>query len=241
MTMTLPKIVTPEWTTTLPLTNVEVRYRPYLVKEEKILLTAMESFTGDNVAVIGDAVKQIIKNCIITAINVDDVPNVDVEWLFIQMRKHSVGETIDLKIEHKAGGCGHINKVTVRLDDVKYVCPEGHERSIKLTETAGIVMRYPDLGKAMKIAERKDATAAVFDLIIDSIDKVWDGDDFESASKFSREELKNWVETFNSEQFRQMTKFFETMPSLRTEIKYTCEKCGVEETMEVKGAGDFFI
>ena len=239
--MQLPNRVTPEWTTTLPISQKIVKFRPYLVKEERVLLTAMEAYDGSNIIILADAVRQILKNCVISTLDIDKLANVDMEWLFLEIRKKSVGDVVEVNFKHK---CGEPNRCMVNLNTIKYVKPEGHTNAIALTETIGLTMKYPDFGSSLNVAgdmASRKSTDTLFDALINSIDKIYNGDEFEDASNFTKEQLREWVETFSPENLKSMLKFYETMPYLMTEVTYKCSGCGEDEKLEVRGAGDFFI
>lgn len=241
--MHLPKIQTPEFKDKLKLSKIDITYRPFLVSEEKILLMAIEGFDGKDSSELIEAVKKIIKNCILRPVDLDinTLPNVDVEWLFLQIRKRTLGEQIELNIIHDKEGCGEHNKVKVNLKNTTIVIPE-HSNIIKLTETAGITLKYPQFGSSMTLIDEttKASAALVYKLIAENIDSVYDGDNFAKASEYSTDDLIAWIDTWSPTQLQECLKFFNELPYISTPIKYVCNKCKDVVELEVKGTTDFF-
>ncbi len=242
--MQLPTIVVPEYDLTLPLSKKKLKYRPFLSKEEKILLMAVENFgeTEEDTNSLLNAVMKIAQNCVLTQnIDVNELPTVDLEYLFLNIRKKSVGETIELNIRHNANDCNGRNKVEVNLDTTKIIYPDEHSNKIKINETSGLVLKYPTVNASLS-SKIKDAsrTETFYNFIINSIDTIYDGDSFDNASNFDQEQLKNWIDTLPTEVLHKIFAFFDSMPYLETKIEYKCEKCGQMENMTIKGTADFF-
>ena len=211
--MPLPQITTPEFTTTLPSTGERLSFRPFLVKEEKILLMAQE---GKDKAEIQRAVINILEECIKTPITIEDLPLFDIEWLFIQLRSKSVGEVIDLKIKHVENKeCLHLNPIEVNLEELEMTKDPKHTNIINITDDIGVTMRYPSLKLVGdKNPEGLDSTA-VFNLICDC--------------------------DLDQKQLLKFMEFFKTMPKIEHTIKYKCEKCGQDVEHKLNGLVDFFI
>lgn len=243
MALKLPKIVTPEITEILPLSNQKITFRPFLVQEEKILLMAVEGYNqSQDPNILTDAIKNIIKNCILTPIDIDELSNLDVEWLFFKMRCKSISDRVDLELVHDVEGCGETNKVQVNLNTTKMHIPEGIDKNIKLSDTAGVVLQYPKLATSLTLAQNtKDTAIMLYGMIADCIETVYEGDNFSKGKEYPREELISWIETWTPDHFRKATDFIENLPYIQTEIKYRCEKCKQEVVTEVKGSPDFFI
>lgn len=247
--MPLPKIDVPLFTLDLPLSKQTVRFRPFLVKEEKIFLIAMES---DDEKVILDAIKQIINNCCVDSIEIDSLPIVDVEFLFLNLRARSVGETVELQykcnnnIKNENGEevvCGNKMKFNVNLLDVKPELLEKHTNNIKISDNLGIVMKYPD----MSILSGEEFTAAedvtidkVMEVILKSIDYIYDEETIYYKKDVSDKEMIDFIESLTQSQFKYIQDFFETSPKLQKTINFKCNKCGYQEEIVVEGLQSFF-
>tara|TARA_R100001230_G_C5655411_1_gene160265 strand:- start:166 stop:873 length:708 start_codon:yes stop_codon:yes gene_type:complete len=235
--MPLPQITTPEFTTILPSTGERLSFRPFLVKEEKILLMAQE---GKDKNEIQRAVINILEECIKTPITIEDLPLFDIEWLFIQLRSKSVGEVIDLKIKHVENKeCLHLNPIEVNLEELEMTKDPKHTNIINITDDIGVTMRYPSLKLVGdKNPEGLDSTA-VFNLICDCVLNVFDKD--QVYNDFTKEEIDKFVGDLDQKQLLKFMDFFKTMPKVEHTIKYKCEKCGQDVEHKLNGLVDFFI
>ena len=235
--MPLPQITTPEFTTTLPSTGERLSFRPFLVKEEKILLMAQE---GKDKNEIQRAVINILEECIKTPVTIEDLPLFDIEWLFIQLRSKSVGEVIDLKIKHiENKECLHLNPVEVNLEELEMTKDPNHTNIINITDDIGVTMRYPSLKLVGdKNPEGLDSTA-VFNLICDCVLNVFDKD--QVYNDFTKEEIDKFIGDLDQKQLLKFMDFFKTMPKVEHTIKYKCEKCGQDVEHKLNGLVDFFI
>ena len=235
--MPLPQITTPEFTTILPSTGERLSFRPFLVKEEKILLMAQE---GKDKNEIQRAVINILEECIKTPVTIEDLPLFDIEWLFIQLRSKSVGEVIDLKIKHVENKeCLHLNPVEVNLEELEMTKDPKHTNIINITDDIGVTMRYPSLKLVGdKNPEGLDSTA-VFNLICDCVLNVFDKD--QVYNDFTKEEIDKFVGDLDQKQLLKFMEFFKTMPKIEHTIKYKCEKCGQDVEHKLSGLVDFFI
>jgi len=230
----------------LPSTGESIKYIPLLVKEEKVLLTALESFNQKSETEdLSNAIMQVVNNCIVSQnIDIEKLANLDIEYLFLNIRKVSVGETVNVIVTHSCGnGIGHENKIVVNLNDTKVVIPEGHSPIIMLDDTIGVKMKYPSLKESMKVVGKKNKSKVdmMYETIATNIDIVVNGDDMIDISDVSVEELKQWLETFPTNVMEKIYTFFETLPHLQTKINYTCLGCGQAAEVEVNGTSDFFI
>jgi hypothetical protein len=239
--MPLPKIITPEYITVLPLSKKEVRYRPFLVKEQKVLITAIEGYNKANdndVKHLIDATFQILENCVLTkGIDVRDMAAADAEWLFLQIRMKSVSEKVELVITHS---CNEQNDVVVDLKSTKMTQSPDHTRKVMITDDVGVIMKYPSLKDTLATeAAGGNVAEQLFDGLIDSIDQVFDADNVEDVSNVPRDEMRAWLENLNEEQNNKILRFFTDLPYLSTQVKYKC-KCGEVDTFEVKGTASFF-
>ena len=231
--MGLPSIATPQFSTTIPSTGQEVEYRPFLVKEEKILLMALE---GGNQKEISKATQNIIKSCVITDIDVNKLATFDVEFLFLKLRGKSVGEVIDLKIGHNDGECEHKTEVNINLDEITVVGDIG-DGKIMIDKDVGVKMRYPGLTDIGELEEQN--TEAMFDVINSCIEYVYDKDNV--YNDFSKKEIKEWTEGLSQKQFEKLTEFFQNIPKLSYDVEWTCSKCGEKDSITLEGLQSFFM
>lgn len=238
--MPLPKIATPTYELEVPSLKKVIKYRPFLVKEEKILIIAMES--QDNKQ-IGNAVKEVISNCILTkGIKVDDLSTFDIEYLFLNIRGKSVGETVDILIT-----CPDDNEtqvpVSINLDDIRVKTEKNHTRDIKLDETLVMRMKYPSLSEFIKSNFNTEDSVTVddsFDLICNCIEQVFSEEESWSASDFSKKELTEFLDQLSSKQFKEIEKFFDTMPKLSHVLTVKNPKTKVESEVVLEGLSAFF-
>ena len=238
--MVLPKIATPTYELELPSTGQTIKYRPFLVKEEKLLVLALES---EDTKQITTAIKTVIKNCIETkGIKVETLPTFDIEYLFLNIRAKSVGEEIEVNII-----CPDDEETTVpvkiNVDDIQVEKNPEHNKQIKVDESIMMEMKYPSLDQFIKTNfdfTRETNMDQSFDLIASCIDKIYTEDEVWAAADVSKKEILEFLEQMNSFQFKQIEKFFETMPKVRHEIKYTNGE-GTDKTFVIEGMRSFFI
>ena len=239
----LPKIDTPTYELKLPSTNKKIRYRPFLVKEEKILLMAQE---GETVEEKIDAVKQIIRNCVLNDIDVEKLSTFDIEYLFIQLRSKSVGNIINLNYKkencsEKENGPGDCQlPFLLDLDQVKVNTEqEGYSNKIELTDEIGLIMKYPDFETLNRLLSAEDYDDLV-KLIASCIEFIWDADDMHNVSDYTIEEVSEFIENLTQKQLDLINDFFENMPETVCEVNIRCPKCGFQKEMKVRGISDFF-
>ena len=239
--MPLPKLNVPIHETILPSTEKVVKYRPFLVKEEKILLTALES---DNEETLSDAVKQIIKNCIQGKINVDILPSFDIEFLFLRLRAKSVGEEVTIGLRpwgcpNKNGElCENTTEVNVNLEEVKVVKDESHTHKIMLDDKIGVVMEYPNASSITK--KEEDTFKTGMNLIMSGINMIFTENETHERNSFTDKELEEFIDSLNSEQFQKIKNFYDTMPKLEHTVKYKCSTCGEDKETIMRGLNSFF-
>ena len=231
--MPLPEIVTPTYELVVPSTKKKIKYRPFLVKEQKVLIVAMES--EDDVQII-EAIRTILKSCINSRIKIDDLALFDIEYLFLQIRARSISEEIQMKITCPDDGETEVN-VNFLVDDVNVQFPEGHSNIIKLENDVTIEMRYPNLDYFRKV-NFADEELDPYDLVAQCIKNVYIGT--ESAGSFSFKEAREWVETLTASQFDKIQEFFNTMPTLRHELKVKNHNTGVDNDIVIEGLVSFF-
>jgi len=238
--MPLPKIVTPTYQLELPSTEETIQYRPFLVKEEKLLVIALES---EDTKQITNSIKTVIKNCISTKnIKVEDLPTFDIEYLFLNIRGKSVGEELEVNIICPDDGETQVT-VKINLDDIKVQKNEEHTNRIKLDSNIMMEMKYPSLDQFIKTNfdfNEKNAMEQSFELIGSCIDKIFTADDVWIAADVTKKELTDFLESMNSSQFKDIEKFFETMPKLSHKIKVTNPKTEVESEVILEGLASFF-
>ena len=238
--MPLPKISTAEYELTLPSNGKTIKYRPFLVREEKILILALES---ENQKQITTAVRQVIKECVLTkGIKVDQLPSFDIEYLFLNIRGKSVGESIELMVT-----CGDDGKtevpVTVLIDDIEVSTNDEHNTDIELSDGYSVKMKYPSLNQFIETnfsQDDEDAVEKSFEMIATSIDMVYNDKDMFAASECTKKELKEWVESLTSAQFQKIEQFFETMPKLTHTLEVVNPNTKNKNTIVLEGLTDFF-
>jgi hypothetical protein len=246
--MGLPKITVPEYSLKLPSNGKELKYRPFLVKEEKLLLIAMES---EEETQIITATKNVIKNCVFGDIDIDSLPIFDIEYIFLWLRGRAKGEKIELK--YNCPECKSDVPVTFSIEDVKVDRPEGHEQKIQINSDLGVMMRYPDMLLQAQIENSKETSQieTLFKTIRLCIDYIYDAEKMYSTKDHTQEEMIDFLESLSDEQFQKISKFFETMPKLKHTVKLHCKNniaekgkkkniCGYEEDIKLEGLQSFF-
>ena len=229
--MPLPKLNTPVYEAILPSTDKVIKFRPFLVKEEKVLLTAMED--GSQTALM-NAIKIIIKNCIQGEINVDRLPLFDIEYLFLKLRSKSIGEVSEIGLKCTTEGCDCVTQLSVNLDEIEVTKPEGHNRKIMISDEIGVMMTYPVM-KTEGIVE-EDGMA----IVKDCIEMIFTNDETHERDSFSSKELDEFIDSMDSKQFAMIKEFFDTMPKLQHTMNYKCVKCGEDKEVTLQGLESFF-
>ena len=236
--MTLPKINAPEYSLVVPSTKVEVKYRPFLVKEEKLLLIAQE--TGDEKALY-TAIKNLIHNCCHGQLDVDTMPLFDVEYVFLQLRSKSVGEFADVLVICPDDNETEIN-VKVNLNELTVDLPSKDHNKIQLTDDIGIVMAYPNLASVLLTAIDKDKSASdiMFDTILECMFQIWQGEEVFAATDYSHKEKLDFIDSLSHDQFEKIQQFFETMPTVKKEVEVTNPNTKVASKVNIEGMNSFF-
>lgn len=242
--MALPKIDVPTYTITIPSTQKNITIRPFLVKEEKILLTAM---AGEDPEEIANATKQIVNNCIVTPnVDVDKLEMFDLEYIILQLRIYSIGETAKIRflpIENtECKECAKGREVEINLRDATVVSLDTHNKKIALTDSIGLILNYPTgklLGKieAAKVSNNIDD---FFKIIWLCVEAVYDGETLTTAKSVSQKEGIEFLESLNSEQFAKIEAFFTSMPKLQQTIHIKCKECSFEQDFVLSGLENFF-
>lgn len=239
--MPLPKISTPTYELELPSTGKKIKYRPFLVREEKILVMALET---EDMKQITNAVVQILSDCILTKnFNVSELATFDIEYLFLNVRSKSVGETVEISITCPDDNETQVN-VEVDIDSIKVQKNPKHTNIIKLDDDLSMRLRYPALDQFIENNfEFKDNNSEVdksLDMIISCIDMIYNAEDSWSATDVTKQELKEFVEQMNTKQFKQIESFFETMPKLSHKVVVKNPNTEVESTVTLEGLASFF-
>jgi hypothetical protein len=239
--MALPRLDAPTYEITLPVSNKRLKFRPFLVKEQKILLMAMESGESD---VIEANIHQVLNNCAISEIDIDSMPIVDIEYYFLNLRARSVGESVEskYKCENIVEGkeCGNTMDVEFNILDTNVKLPEVKDEMIPLTDTVGIKMKYPDYAVIHRMKHADSVTDVAFELVIDCIDYIYDEDNVYHAHETPKDELMAFLETLTKDQFAKLEDFIDNLPKLEKKIEVTCKKCGFTHKIDVQGLEDFF-
>jgi hypothetical protein len=238
--MPLPKIATPTYELEVPSLKKNIKYRPFLVKEEKILIIAMES---EDTKQIAEAVKTVISNCILTrGIKVENLATFDIEYLFLNIRGKSVGESVDVLITCPDDGTTQV-PVSINLDDIEVNVSKEHSRDIKLDDHLILRMKYPSMEEFIKNNFGDDMNVSVddtFDMISSCIEQIYNEEESWSSSDCTKKELADFLEQLTTNQFKQIEKFFETMPKLSHTVKLKNPNTGVESEVVLEGLTSFF-
>jgi len=241
--MGLPTIKTPQYELVLPSTGKTIKYRPFLVKEEKILILALESQSTKEIT---NAIKQVLKDCIVTkGVKVEELPTFDIEYIFLNVRGKSVGESLDLIITCGDDGETQV-PVTVFIDQIKVEEDPEHKREIQLDTDLVLKMKYPSLDQFIKTNfdfssnQSSSNIERSFDIISSCIDVIFNAEESWSAADSTKKELTDWIETLTPNQFKEIEKFFDTMPRLSHTVKVTNPKTKVESDVVLEGLTSFF-
>ena len=241
--MPLPKIATPTYELELPSTGKTIKYRPFLVKEEKVLILALESQDPKQITL---AIKSVLKDCIITkGIKVEDLPSFDIEYIFLNVRGKSIGEAIDLIITCSDDGETEV-PVKIYVDEIKVQKDPEHSSEIKIDDQIIIKMKYPSLDQFIKnnfdfsSQESVSAIEKSFDIISSCMESVFSGEEAWAAADCTKKELIDFIESMNADQFKKVEQFFETMPKLSHTFTVINPKTKVENSVTLEGLTSFF-
>ena len=237
--MALPKMAVPRYTVELPSTGEKLNMRPYLVKEEKVLMIALES--NDPVQ-ISQSVRTIIQTCF-ELDSLDELTVFDIEMLFLQLRAKSVGEEMKIQIKCKGDECTTMNPLSINIDDIKVSKPEDSDGVILFGDEngVGVKMRYPSVDVISKInPENLGSVEGIMDLVVDCIYTIFDNDNVYNAKTEKRVDLVEFIEGLSSEQFKLVQAFFQDTPSVSYSTSFLCSKCKLDNEVELKGLNSFF-
>ena len=238
--MPLPKVNTPTYELVLPSTNKKIKYRPFLVREEKILIMALET---EDAKQITSSVIEILNACILTrGIKIEKLATFDIEYLFLNVRAKSVGESIDLNVT-----CPDDNKTTVEvkvdIDSIKIIKNKNHKDTVKLDDTLSLKLNYPSIEQFIENnfeSSKGSEITTTLDMITSCIDMIYTDEESWNASETSKKDLEEFIEQLNTKQFRVIEGFFDTMPKLSHSIKVKNPKTDVESTVVLEGLAAFF-
>ena len=237
--MALPIVGIPTYELNLPSTGKAIKYRPFVVKEEKVLLLALES---EDETEIKNAVKDLIKNCVQTKIKVDDLPSFDLEYIFLRIRAASVSEEITMKVTCRDDNTTEM-EVSINLNEVEIFKPEGHSNKIMLDGVTGLVMKYPGMDRFIdsEFLNKDIKTDEVINFIADSVDQIFNSEEVWDSSTTSKKEMREFIEGLTAKQFEPLQKFYETMPRLIHKFKVINPNTGKESDYTIEGLQNFFV
>jgi len=245
--MALPKVNTPTYELTIPSSGEKVSYRPFLVKEEKTLLMAMES---KDTSAMSKAMKDIIIACTDGDANPNDLAPYDLEYFFLQLRGRSVGEVIEVRAPRPPNfqACCEkadeedVCKISINIDDIKVDTSKIKSSDIEISDDIGIKLRFPEIDAIQKYSSDEGGMQAenIFKLIIECIEYISDGDDIFQAKDHSKKEMNEFLDSLNTQQFNKIREFFESMPRLSHDVDWACPKCGNTKTLTLAGIDAFF-
>jgi hypothetical protein len=240
--MALPKLDVPTYELTLPLSNKKVKYRPFTVKEQRNLLMAMEANDSET---IQQSIGDILNNCNLTeGIEIDKLPIIDVEYYFINLRAKSVGEVVDARYrcnnEVDGKNCNNIMETQVDLTKINVERPNDISNEIQLTDKFVIKLKYPEFSSVKSAIKFEDVNTLTFNVIAQSVEYIYDGEQFYYANEVPQKEMVEFVENLSQDQFAKIEVFFENLPKIRQKIDLKCKKCGFEHHLNVEGLENFF-
>jgi len=241
--MALPKIDVPTYEIDLPISKKKIRYRPFLVKEQKNLLMSMESTDTNTVQ---QGIKDILNNCTLTEnIDLERLPIIDIEYYFLNLRAKSVGEIVESRYRCNNivndQECGNIMEKNIDLTKIEVEMDETIDPEIKLTDKISIKLKYPEFGIVKDSLQYESVTDITFNMIAESIEWIYDGEKFYPGHEAQPGEMMEFVEGMNQEQYTKVEKFFENLPKLKEVLEMDCSKCGFHHKIDVEGLESFFV
>lgn len=249
MTVILPQINSPTYEIVLPISKIKLKIRPFMAREEKILLMAMEN-RSIQINEIKNAIMQIITNCVVgTQLNVELLSSVDIEYIFMQLRKRSVSELIELSYNLRetfdcaVEKCPEIYNVKIKIDDIELKSSENVKRVVNLSDSVGVVLKPMSLAVGMLVAENDQLKESekLFEIISNMITDIFDGDNVIDVNNIPKKDLLSWIESsFSHSALEETLKYLNELPYFSSDINVTCKQCGKTKTMDMKGLVDFF-
>jgi hypothetical protein len=240
----LPKIDVPLFEIKLSSTGEFIKFRPFTVKEEKLFLMAYES---DDAKYSVDTIMQVLNNCVVSDIDIKDLPTFDIEHLFLNIRARSIGEIVKLKYrcnndvgtEEEPKKCNSSVEIDLNVLEIEPTKEENHSNKIEITDKLGIMMKYPKMNLIKDNTNTEDFNV-VLDLIINCIDFIYDENNVYYAKDSTKEELTEFLDSLQSKDLEKIKDFFDTMPKLKKKVDFECNKCGYHENIELEGLQSFF-
>jgi hypothetical protein len=240
--MALPKIESPIYEVELPLSKQKLKFRPFVVKEQRNLMMALES---DDSEMVKTNIIQVLQNCSLSESNIKNLPMVDIEYYFLNLRARSVGEVVENSYkcnnEHEGKECGYVTDVNVNLLDIHVEGQENLEDTFKITDKVTVKLNYPKFSIIDQMKNSEGVEDFAFRIVADSIEWIHDGEQYYYAKESSPEELLEFVDSLSQAQFDKLQKFFEQSPKLMKNIKFKCGRCGFDHSINVEGLESFFV
>jgi hypothetical protein len=238
----LPKLDVPIYETKLISTGETIRYRPFLVKEQKLFLMANES--EDSKETI-NAIKQVLRNCILDEIDIENMATFDIEYVFLQLRARSVGEVVSLKFTcnntvEEEKKCGNTVNIDVNVLDIQPTISPEHSNKVQISEKIGVVMKYPTFNSVDILGLDTDNMDEILNVIISCIDYIYDEDNIYYAKDTPKKEMLEFVENMKQSDLEKISKFFDSLPKIKKEVDFDCKKCGYQEKIMLEGVQSFF-
>jgi hypothetical protein len=241
--MALPILAAPKFELVLPSTKKKYKYRPFLAKEEKNLLIALEGGEQNEILTI---VKDIINNCV-ENIDVEKIPMFDLEYIFLKLRSKSIGDKISFYVKHKddtnikGETCDHRELIEISISDVEVSFDESHTNKIMLNDKIGVCMKYPTIEMVEKFDNLEDNSAKAFDMIKECIDYIYDAEKVYPLAEETEESVNKFIDSLTHSQLEKIQNFFITMPKLTHTVNWKCSKCDTDDTLGLEGINSFFI
>ena len=242
----LPKLDVPMYSVNLVSTGKPVRFRPFLVREQKLFLMAAESEDGSEMI---NTIRQVLKNCVLDEIDIDSLPTFDLEYLFMNLRARSVEEVVELnyKCNNRVKGddgeektCNGVVNLKVNILEIEPTKNPKHENKVKITDKLGIVFKYPTFEMFQKY-EKMSENEVMMNILVDCIDYIFDDEQVYYAKDTPKKELEEFVDNLQQKDLEKFKKFFDTMPEIKKDIHFKCPKCTYEEDITIKGMQSFFV
>jgi hypothetical protein len=244
--MALPKIDVPIYTVNLVSTGKPIRFRPFLVKEQKLFMMASESEDPNEMI---STIRQVLKNCILDEIDVDNLPTFDLEFIFMNLRARSVEEVVNLRykcnntVKNEKGAdenCTGLVEFDVNILEIQPTKNEKHKDKIQLTENLGIAFKYPTFEMLQKY-EKLSENEIMLQILIDCIDYIYDKENIFYAKDTPKKELEEFIDSLQQKDLEKFKEFFDTMPEIKKDVHFKCPKCNYEEDITIKGMQSFFV
>ena len=241
----LPKLDVPIYETKLISNGEVVRYRPFLVKEQKLFLMAAESEDPKDTV---NAIKQVLRNCVLDDIDVENMATFDIEYLFLQLRARSIGEVVNLRFncnnnvteKGEEVKCGNLVKIDVNILEVNPTKNESHTNKVQITDKIGVVLKYPTFGTIDSNEIDTQDMQQILNVIVSCIDYIYDEEQVYYAKDTKKEELVEFIENMKQTDLEKLSAFFTSLPKMKKDVHFHCNKCGYEEDITLEGAQSFF-